>query len=58
MSKIVQSVPYGYEPPKDQPKGTLIYYDSFEHTMDEELDDAAEMARVPFIREIRTISDS
>ncbi|WP_373232870.1 hypothetical protein [Cohnella sp.] len=46
MSKIVQNVPYGYEPPVDQVKGTLIYYDSFEQTLDEELDVAAETARV------------
>ncbi|MFC5649186.1 hypothetical protein ACFPYJ_08590 [Paenibacillus solisilvae] len=37
-------VPYGYEPPPEQEKGTLIYYDSFEHTTYEELDLAAEHA--------------
>ncbi|WP_256757011.1 hypothetical protein [Cohnella sp. WQ 127256] len=44
MSKIVQSVPYGYEPPVERDKGTLIFYDSFEHITDEELDLAAESA--------------
>lgn len=44
MESITERVPYGYEPPKDQPKGTLIYYDSFEHTLDEELDVAADTA--------------
>lgn len=34
-----QNVPFGYEPPKEERQGTLIYYDSFEHTSDEELDD-------------------
>lgn len=46
MDRITQNVPYGYEPPKDQPKGTLIYYDTFEQTSDEELDAAARTARV------------
>lgn len=46
MSRLEQSVPYGYKPPADEPKGTLIYYDSFEHTLDEELDVAAETARI------------
>jgi hypothetical protein len=42
MYTKVQSVPYGYEPPAEREKGTLIYYDSFEHTTDEELDLAVE----------------
>jgi hypothetical protein len=46
LPKITQSVPYGYEPPVDQVKGTLIYYDSFEQTLDKELDVVAETARV------------
>lgn len=45
MAREVQQVPYGYEPPVQQRKGTLIYYDSFEHTTDEELNAAAETAR-------------
>lgn len=46
MDRVTQKVPYGYEPPKDQPKGTLIYYDTFEQTSDEELAMAARTARV------------
>ncbi|MFD1178325.1 hypothetical protein ACFQ3W_18775 [Paenibacillus puldeungensis] len=37
-------VPFGYEPPVESRKGTMIYYDSFEHTSDEELDLAAKEA--------------
>src|SRR5690554_126207 len=44
LLNTTQKVPYGYEPPKDQPRGTLIYYDSFEHTQDEDLDIAAHTA--------------
>lgn len=44
MNSNAQSVPYGYEPPAEREKGTLIYYDPFEHTTDEELDLAAECA--------------
>lgn len=43
MHSKVQSVPYGYEPPVAQEKGTLIYYDTFEHISDEELEIAAEI---------------
>ena len=39
-----ETLPYGYEPPVEQRKGTLIYYDSFEQTTDEELDLAAKIA--------------
>ncbi len=39
-----ETLPYGYEPPVEQRKGTLIYYDSFEHTTDEELDLAVKIA--------------
>ena len=39
-----ETLPYGYEPPVEQRKGTLIYYDSFEQTMDEQLDLAAKIA--------------
>lgn len=31
------TVPYGYEPVIEKSKGTLIYYDSFEHTTDNDL---------------------
>jgi DNA segregation ATPase FtsK/SpoIIIE-like protein len=44
LSNIVQSVPYGYEPPAEEERGTLIYYDTFEQTLDEELDAAVETA--------------
>ncbi|GGF68495.1 hypothetical protein GCM10010912_11910 [Paenibacillus albidus] len=44
MKRDIQQVPYGYEPPAEQRKGTLIYYDSFEHTSDEELEQAARTA--------------
>jgi hypothetical protein len=40
----VQSVPYGYEAPDEGEKGTLIYYDSFEHSTDGELDLAVKIA--------------
>lgn len=33
-------VPYGYEPPVDREKGTLVFYDSFEEMTEEELDQA------------------
>jgi hypothetical protein len=46
LDKINQKVPFGYEPPKDQPKGTLIYYDSFEQASDEDLDAAVQIASV------------
>lgn len=42
MNRPVVNVPYGYEPPKESRKGTLIYYDAFELTTDEELDLAAQ----------------
>ncbi|NGM80877.1 hypothetical protein G5B47_00470 [Paenibacillus sp. 7124] len=45
MGREVQHVPYGYEPPAEKPRGTLIYYDSFEHTTDDELRAAAQTAR-------------
>lgn len=44
MSDNVQKMPFGYEPPKNDLKGTLIYYDAFEHTSDQELDEAASIA--------------
>ncbi|OBZ17306.1 MULTISPECIES: hypothetical protein [Bacillales] len=45
MSETVQKMPFGYEPPKDERKGTLVYYDSFEHTTERELDLAADLAK-------------
>ncbi|WP_274653265.1 hypothetical protein [Paenibacillus humicola] len=44
MPKTAGSVPYGYESETERQRGTLIYYDSFEHTSDEELDRAASNA--------------
>lgn len=44
MSQIAQKVPFGYEPPEAQTKGSLIYYDSFEDASDEELDAAVNNA--------------
>lgn len=44
MRKETIHVPYGYEPPAAQRKGTLIFYDSFEHISDQELDTAARTA--------------
>ena len=44
MPQTAQKVPYGYEPPEARTRGSLIYYDSFEHATDEELDAAAATA--------------
>lgn len=38
MHRNIQSVPFGYEPPEEKRKGTLIYYDTFEQTTEVELD--------------------
>ncbi|EFM12418.1 conserved hypothetical protein [Paenibacillus curdlanolyticus YK9] len=38
-------VPYGYEPPAEASKGTLIYYDSFEDTTEEDLEAAAALKK-------------
>ncbi|GAB6988308.1 hypothetical protein [Paenibacillus pini] len=41
MRHQVQSVPFGYKPPAaEKNRGTLIFYDTFEHTSDAELDAA------------------
>ncbi|AIQ64196.1 hypothetical protein PSTEL_15015 [Paenibacillus stellifer] len=45
MGRNIQHMPYGYEPSAPERKGTLIVYDSFERTTDEELNAAAEAAR-------------
>lgn len=37
MKRTPVTVPYGFEPPAEQRKGTLIFYDSFEDVTDEEL---------------------
>jgi len=44
MKRDIQQVPYGYEPPVEQRKGTLVFYDSFEHTTNQELGAAAKVA--------------
>jgi len=44
MPHNTQHVPYGYEPPVEKFRGTLIYYDSFQNTTDEELEQAAAIA--------------
>lgn len=44
MSGKYTNVPYGYEPPPATRKGTLIFYDSFEHVTDEQLERAAAIA--------------
>ncbi|WP_325049968.1 hypothetical protein [Cohnella faecalis] len=36
MNKQPGSVPFGYEPPADTEKGTLIYYDTFESSSEKE----------------------
>ncbi|PWV95214.1 hypothetical protein DFQ01_12950 [Paenibacillus cellulosilyticus] len=38
-------VPFGYEPPIDSRKGILVYYDTFEHVSDEELDQVVELMK-------------
>lgn len=44
MKRDIQHVAYGYEPPARERKGTLIFYDSFEHITDQELEEAARTA--------------
>ncbi|WP_219835079.1 hypothetical protein [Paenibacillus sp. R14(2021)] len=44
MNPIAQTVPYGYEPPADKRKGTLIVYDTFQRLADDALSFAAETA--------------
>ncbi|MFC3749658.1 hypothetical protein [Paenibacillus sp. GCM10012306] len=44
MPRDIVHVPYGYEPPVEQRKGTLIFYDSFELIKDQELAVAAKTA--------------
>ncbi|OXL81855.1 hypothetical protein BCV73_01300 [Paenibacillus sp. SSG-1] len=46
MKHTVQTVPYGYEPPVQKRKGTLIYYDTFEETDEEGLNEAESLAGV------------
>ncbi|WP_019911199.1 hypothetical protein [Paenibacillus sp. HW567] len=44
MKHDIQRVPYGYEPPAAERKGTLVFYDSFERITDQELELAAQTA--------------
>ncbi|OKP94411.1 hypothetical protein [Paenibacillus sp. P46E] len=44
MKREIQNVPFGYEPPAAERKGTLVFYDSFEHISDQELEQAARTA--------------
>ncbi|WP_379152796.1 hypothetical protein [Paenibacillus sp. sgz5001063] len=44
MKREIQNVPFGYEPPAAERKGTLVFYDSFEHITDQELEQAARTA--------------
>ncbi|MHA6531957.1 hypothetical protein [Paenibacillus sp. BAC0078] len=44
MKHDIQRVPYGYEPPAAERKGTLVFYDSFERITDQELELAAKTA--------------
>ncbi|MOA11922.1 hypothetical protein D3C78_1318840 [compost metagenome] len=44
MSETVQKMPFGYEPPQNEHKGTIVFYDSFEHITERELDHAAQIA--------------
>ncbi|MFC5531313.1 hypothetical protein [Cohnella yongneupensis] len=41
---MTERVPYGYNPPADKEKGTLIYYDTFEHATDDSIAIAAAVA--------------
>lgn len=44
MTSTYKTVPFGYEPPPASRKGTLVFYDSFEHITDEQLERAAQLA--------------
>lgn len=44
MGRQTYQIPFGAEPAKKTVKGTLIFYDSFEHVSDEELEKAAQAA--------------
>lgn len=38
MTRNLQYVPYGYEPPIETHKGTMVYYDTFEQITARELE--------------------
>lgn len=44
MDRGNRAVPFGYEPPISETKGTLVYYDSFQNTTDLELEIAYKVA--------------
>ncbi|GGO06097.1 hypothetical protein [Saccharibacillus kuerlensis] len=44
MGRQTYQIPFGTEPAKRTTKGTLIFYDSFEHITDEQLETAAQAA--------------
>lgn len=44
MASSNQQVPYGYEPPQSNVRGTLIYYDDFNDSTDAALEQAAIIA--------------
>lgn len=52
MSDNVQKMPFGYEPPADERKGTIVYYDSFEHTTERELDLAVDWMKERSFRKL------
>lgn len=43
MKRDNQQVPFGYEPSTEQRKGTLVFYDTFEHITNQELEVAAKV---------------
>lgn len=45
MGRETYTVPYGFEPAAPERKGTVIFYDAFETTTDEELNAALEYTR-------------
>lgn len=44
MNRLAHSVPFGYEPPPENRKGTMVVYDTFQHLEDEALAFAAATA--------------
>lgn len=43
MTRNLQHVPYGYEPPKEGVKGSLIFYDTFENIQESDLQVALDL---------------
>ncbi|MCJ8013285.1 hypothetical protein MUG84_16260 [Paenibacillus sp. KQZ6P-2] len=44
MKRTLTNVPFGYEPPEEKYRGTLVYYDTFEDATELELDQAEKTA--------------